>query len=109
MTEILPRDRVLRALRHEEPDRVPIEFGSPATLSMVDGEPYGYAALCDLLGIEGAAPPILARAFSNSVTNVDPRILARFGADLRWVGPEEFGNYRFPGADQQTVDALLRD
>jgi 8-oxo-dGTP diphosphatase len=29
--------------------------------------------------------------------------------DLRWVGPEEFGNYRFPGADQQTVDALLRD
>lgn len=87
MTEILPRDRVLRALRHEEPDRVPIEFGSPATLSMVDGEPYGYAALCDLLGIEGAAPPILARAFSNSVTNVDPRILARFGADLRWVGP----------------------
>lgn len=30
-------------------------------------------------------------------------------ADLRWVKPEEFGSYRFPGADQQTVDALLRD
>lgn len=30
-------------------------------------------------------------------------------ADLRWVRPDEFGNYRFPGADQQTVDALLRD
>jgi len=24
-----------------------------------------------------------------------------------WVSPEEFGNYEFPGADQQTVDALL--
>lgn len=29
--------------------------------------------------------------------------------DLRWVRPEDFGQYRFPGADQQTVDALLRD
>ncbi len=27
--------------------------------------------------------------------------------DHRWVGPEEFGDYTFPGADQQTVDALL--
>jgi 8-oxo-dGTP diphosphatase len=29
--------------------------------------------------------------------------------DLRWVRPEDFGRYRFPGADQQTVDALLRE
>jgi 8-oxo-dGTP diphosphatase len=29
--------------------------------------------------------------------------------DLRWVKPEDFGKYLFPGADQQTVDALLRD
>jgi uroporphyrinogen decarboxylase len=81
-----PRDRVLTALDHREPDRVPIEFGSPATLSMIDGEPYGYGALLDLLGIGDAEPPILARAFSNSVTNIDPRVLERFGADLRWVG-----------------------
>jgi 8-oxo-dGTP diphosphatase len=29
--------------------------------------------------------------------------------DLRWVRPEQFGDFRFPGADQQTVDKLLRD
>lgn len=29
--------------------------------------------------------------------------------ELRWARPEAFGDYRFPGADQQTVDALLRD
>ena len=29
--------------------------------------------------------------------------------DLRWVRPEKFSQYRFPDADQQTVDALLRD
>ncbi len=28
---------------------------------------------------------------------------------LAWVRPERFGEHRFPGADQQTVDALLRD
>lgn len=26
---------------------------------------------------------------------------------IRWVKPDEFGKYPFPGADQQTVDALL--
>lgn len=28
-------------------------------------------------------------------------------AQVRWVAPEEFSAYEFPGADQQTVDALL--
>ena len=27
--------------------------------------------------------------------------------EFRWVRPDEFGQYQFPGADQQTVDALL--
>ena len=26
---------------------------------------------------------------------------------VRWVSPADFGAYKFPGADQQTVDALL--
>jgi 8-oxo-dGTP diphosphatase len=30
-------------------------------------------------------------------------------AALAWVSPEEFGDYPFPGADQKTVDQLLRD
>lgn len=35
----------------------------------------------------------------------DPQPLAV--RDLRWVEPTQFGDYSFPGADQQTVDALL--
>jgi hypothetical protein len=27
---------------------------------------------------------------------------------FRWVAPEEFDQYEFPSADQQTVDLLLR-
>ena len=26
----------------------------------------------------------------------------------RWVAPDEFGNYEFPGADQETIDQLVR-
>ena len=29
--------------------------------------------------------------------------------DVRWVKPCDLGDYEFPGADQQTVDALLSD
>ncbi|MCB9743761.1 MAG: (deoxy)nucleoside triphosphate pyrophosphohydrolase [Alphaproteobacteria bacterium] len=28
--------------------------------------------------------------------------------DARWVEPVEFANFEFPGADQKTVDALLK-
>ncbi len=28
-------------------------------------------------------------------------------ADFAWVEPERFSEYRFPGADQRTIDALL--
>lgn len=28
---------------------------------------------------------------------------------VRWVRPDEFGDYQFPGADQLTVDALLKE
>ena len=27
--------------------------------------------------------------------------------DWRWVEPDDFGNYEFPGADQRTIEALL--
>ncbi|HND30029.1 MAG TPA: (deoxy)nucleoside triphosphate pyrophosphohydrolase [Myxococcota bacterium] len=30
-------------------------------------------------------------------------------ADLRWVAPDDFSKYSFPKADQQSVEALLRD
>ena len=29
--------------------------------------------------------------------------------DLRWVAPEQFDQYTFPGADKRTIDQLLSD
>lgn len=38
-------------------------------------------------------------------TDDEPRAIGVH--DFRWVSPDEFDEYEFPGADQQTVDALL--
>jgi uroporphyrinogen decarboxylase len=84
------RERVLTALDHREPDRVPIEFGSSQLSSLIIGRPYGYEALCEFLGITDYPEPEI-NVYLNSVKNVDARIMRRFGADLRWVmagGPE---------------------
>lgn len=78
------RERVLTALSHQEPDRVPITFGVPVYSSIWDAPPYGYRALCAELGIEGYEEP---RIFgdSHTVMNADRRLMGRFGADLRAV------------------------
>lgn len=78
------RERVLTALDHREPDRVPIEFGSSQLSSLLIGPPYGYRALCEYLGVTDYPEPDI-NYYLNSVKNIDARIMRRFGADLRWV------------------------
>ena len=80
------RERVLTALDHREPDRVPIEFGSSQLSSLLIGRPFGYRALCEYLGVTDYPEPEI-NVYLNSVKNVDSRIMRRFGADLRWVTP----------------------
>ncbi len=98
-----PRERVLTAMDHREPDRVPITFGCPVFSSIFDAPPHGYRALCAHLGITSYEEPRIF-ADSNTVENADQRLLDRFGADLRWVcagmslKPEPIGEgkYRDP-------------
>ena len=37
----------------------------------------------------------------------DSEPYAKHVAEVRWVSPADFGDYQFPGADQQTIDMLL--
>jgi uroporphyrinogen decarboxylase len=83
---VKPRERVLTALDHRVPDRVPIEFGSPDISGVALGEPFGYRALCEFLGLDDYPDPIM-NMDSRVVLNNDERIMRRFGADLRWVLP----------------------
>ncbi len=44
--------------------------------------------------------------FKATITEGEPQPIGV--QSFRWVPPTEFGQFQFPGADQQTVDALLK-
>jgi len=76
-----PRDRVARALRHEETDRVPVDFGG----TVVTGMDYqAHENLKRLLGITGLVDPII----DYTMGTVEPceQIKQLAGADFRRVG-----------------------
>ncbi|MHA1363703.1 MAG: uroporphyrinogen decarboxylase family protein [Candidatus Freyarchaeota archaeon] len=86
MVELSHRERVEMALNHEEPDRVPIEFGG--VNNSIYEKPfywpispkYGYSALVKYLGLENV--PDAQTLPSNCVSWLDERILERFGVDF---------------------------
>lgn len=75
-----PRQRVLTALTHEEPDTVPLALG---------GGPYGlvddlYLRLVQHLNLGGPVPPFRT---GHSISYMDDRLLERLGTDLRYCWP----------------------
>lgn len=80
MAEMKPRERVIAALNHQEPDRVPTALW---------GGPYGimdevYLKLVDLLDL---GEPVAPFRKGHSVTYMDDRLLDILGTDLRYVWP----------------------
>ncbi|UCG94333.1 MAG: hypothetical protein JSW13_00775 [Candidatus Aerophobus sp.] len=86
MRELSPRKRVLGALDHREPDRIPISFAGTFCSGIVQLGDRGYTDLFRYLGIEDYAKPELSELF-NVVMNVDERLMERFGSDFRAVTP----------------------
>ena len=74
-----PQERVLTALRHEEPDRVPIDMGTPVTSIHV----RAYVALREHLGLPRRQPAILDAMQQAAVVEED--VLERFRVDTRQV------------------------
>ena len=88
MPRLTHRQRVLRAIAHEEPDRVPTALG---------GGPYGmvddlYLRLVRKLGLGDPVPPFRS---GHSISYMDDRLLDRLGTDIR---------YCWPGASAQQPD-----
>jgi len=90
------RQRVLTALAHEEPDRVPLALG---------GGPYGlvddlYLRLVKLLDL---GEPVTPFRTGHSISFMDDRLLDRLGTDLRYCWPGLLPNSPVvPGADDDT-------
>lgn len=71
------RERLLTALRHQEPDRVPIDWGGGTTGIEVEA----YDRLKALLGFTGQT-----KTFVRDHVEIDEPILQQFGVDTRYVG-----------------------
>jgi uroporphyrinogen decarboxylase len=78
------RERVLAALNHQRPDRIPIDLGATRNTGI---NRYAYRQLIDYLGIDAEVQPL--QAFGGArflgLAKIDERVLARFGVDLRGI------------------------
>lgn len=90
------RQRVLAALKHEEPDTVPLALG---------GGPYGivddlYLRLIDLLDLGAPASPFRA---GHNISYMDDRLLEKLGTDIRYCWPGLMPNSPIiAGSDENT-------
>lgn len=90
------RQRVLTALSHQEPDRVPTALG---------GGPYGivddlYLRLLKFLQLGDPVPPFRT---GHNISYMDDRLLDRLGTDIRYCWPGALPNSPvIPGADANT-------
>lgn len=81
MSQMSHRQRVLAALEHQEPDRVPMDLGSTRNSSIVV---EGYERLKAHFGVQGENT-LISRMMR--VVDVDERILQALDVDLRGVFP----------------------
>jgi uroporphyrinogen decarboxylase len=93
---MLPRERVLAALHHQEPDRVPTALG---------GGPYGlvddlYLRLVKHLSLGQPVPPFRT---GHNISYMDDRLLEHLGTDTRYCWPGLLPNSPvIPGEDDNT-------
>ncbi|MFP3852731.1 MAG: uroporphyrinogen decarboxylase family protein [Anaerolineales bacterium] len=92
MLELSSRERVLMALEHREPDRVPTALW---------GGPYGLVdeLYLELLDYFELGDPVDRFRQGHTITYLDDRVLERLGVDTRYVWPGEM-----PSSPQQETD-----
>lgn len=80
-----PRDRVLTALNHEEPDRIPTALwgGSYGLIDEI------YQKLVDYFKL---GTPVAPFREGHSISYIDNRLLEIFGTDMRYVSPNHLPN-----------------
>jgi uroporphyrinogen decarboxylase len=86
------RERFRRALNHEEPDRVPIDFGQDFHNSINE---VAYERLLDYLNITDAGETVIYDLMQRLAV-VDTRVLERFRVDTRYIFVNPNENFEVP-------------
>ena len=100
MASMTGRERVMAALRHEETDRVPIDFGGCSAIGIYF---TAYDRLKDYLGFEHET--VISRRMTRCV-NVDESVLRRFDVDTRFLA---LGAYEGPGLQREIDEDTYAD
>jgi uroporphyrinogen decarboxylase len=101
------RERVMKALDHEQPDRVPIDLGSTSVSALTKG---AYAKLKDYLGIEAAAEPGPSLVKWEEIVNPPEELLQRFQVDTYMLAPnppENWQDIEYPNDSYQDEWGVL--
>jgi uroporphyrinogen decarboxylase len=103
------RERVLRAVDHREPDRVPIDFGGHRSSGIMA---IAYNRLKHYLGIESG--DIYVYDFVQQLAIVEPEVLDRFGVDTVELGrgfalsPADWRDWVLPDGTPCKIPAFIR-
>jgi len=99
---MLNRDRVLMALNHEEPDRVPIDLASTPVSGVCRG---AYADLLAHLGLAGREIRIID--IPQQLADVDEDLLASLEVDFRPISSNPPADYRPEIFDEGDYEAYI--
>jgi uroporphyrinogen decarboxylase len=88
------RERVLTALDHHEPDRVPFDLGGTVVTGI---HVLAYTALRRYLGLP-EKPPRIVDMFQQ-IVQVDDDLSARLGIDIKNIAPRSSGTYQIKTFD----------
>jgi uroporphyrinogen decarboxylase len=96
MSEMTSRERVLAAINHQEPDRVPLDIGGGASTGIVV---EGYEKLKQHLGVSGRTEE-MNKIFR--VARLDESVMQRLGSDCRPLGIKPPVNWTPPSVQPGT-------
>ncbi len=102
MAKMTPRECVQAALRHEEPDRVPLDIGGGNRTTLLV-ETYENVKEC--LGLS-APTRIMSQAFRSA--ELDEETLVLLGSDVRPVGTKPPKNWKPLASEPGTSDGDCR-
>jgi uroporphyrinogen decarboxylase len=98
---MLARERVLTALNHEEPDRVPIDLGSTPVSGICRNSYADLLARMDLGGREIEIVDVLQQ-----LAGVDDDVLEALGVDFRGIDCHPPASYKLEIVDEGDYEAL---
>ena len=102
LSSMTPRERILAALNHQQPDGLPVDFGGTAVTTITA---QAYDVLRNTLGFPSSQADILS--FYGLTVKIEDDILEYFSSDTRTVFPRHGSNWTFSPQPDGEYDVFV--